>query len=190
MLRVRENRRELSRRIESLRLAIGVIFALLASGYWYIQIVRGDYFFALSENNRLRSVRIHAPRGYVLDRHGSVLVDNEPAYTLHLYRKEARDLVASIDLAVSVLRLPRDQVRTGVERGLREPEFLRIPIAENLGIEEVAAIEAHAPEHPEFAITVSQRRLYSRGPEAAHALGYLAEASPDQVHPGEDGYRP
>src|SRR5713226_9448416 len=92
VLRVRENRRELSRRVETLRLAVGVVFALLAFSYWYVQIVRGDYFFALSENNRLRSVRINAPRGYVLDRHGGILVDNEPAYTLHLYRREAKDL--------------------------------------------------------------------------------------------------
>ena len=138
MLRVRENRRELSRRVETLRLAVGVVFALLAFGYWFVQIVRGDYYFALSENNRLRSVRINAPRGYVLDRRGKILVDNEPAYTLHLYRKEARNLQASIDLAVQVLKLPRDQVRGRVERGLRDPEFLPIPIAENLGIEEVA----------------------------------------------------
>ena len=189
MLRVRENRKELSRRIEAARLMVGIVFALLASCYWYLQIVRGDYYFGLSENNRLRSVRINAPRGYVLDRHGRILVDNEPAYTLHLYRKEAKDLNASIDLAARVLNLSREQILARVERGLKEPEFLPIPIAENLGIDEVASIESHALEHPEFAITVSQRRLYSRGTEAAHALGYLSETSPDQVRSHEEGYR-
>ncbi len=189
MLKVRENRTELNRRIETARVAVGAVFALLATVYWYVQIVRGDYYYALSENNRIRSVRITAPRGYVLDRRGRVLADSEPSYTLHLYRREAYDLNASIDLAVSVLKLPREQVRARVERGLRDPEFLPIPIAENLGIEEVASIEARAPEHPEFAITVSQRRLYTRGPSAAHALGYLSEASPEQIRAGENGYR-
>ncbi|HTD51455.1 MAG TPA: penicillin-binding protein 2 [Thermoanaerobaculia bacterium] len=189
MLKVRENRRELTRRIERVRLATGVIFAGLAFCYWYVQIVRGDYYFALSENNRIRSVRINAPRGYVLDRQGAVLVDNEPAYTLHLYRKEAKDLNASIDLAAQILKLPREQVRARVGRGLRDPEFLPIPIAENLGIEEVASIEARAPEYPEFAITVSQRRLYSHGTSAAHALGYLSEASAQQIRAAESGYR-
>src|SRR4029077_1337828 len=127
--------------------------------------------------------------GYVLDRRGKILVDNEPAYTLHLYRKEARNLQASIDLAVQVLKLPRDQVRARVGRGLRDPEFLPIPIAENLGIEEVASIEARAPEYPEFAITVSQRRLYSPATSAAHALGYLSEASAQQIRAAESGYR-
>jgi penicillin-binding protein 2 len=189
VLRVRDNRQGLNRRIERARVLVGAVFAMLAMAYWYTQIVRGDYYYTLSENNRIRSVRINAPRGYVLDRNGAVLVDNEPAYTLHLYRREARNLASSIDLAATVLRLPREQVKARVDRGLREPEFVPIAIAENLGIEEVAAIEAHAPEHPEFAITVSQRRLYTHGPSAAHVLGYLSEASLEQVKSIEAGYR-
>jgi penicillin-binding protein 2 len=189
VLKVRENRTALNQRMERARVVVGLVFAILATSYWYVQIVRGDYYFALSENNRIRSVRINAPRGYVLDRNGAVLVDNEPAYTLHLYRKEAKNISSSIDLAAQVLKLPREQVRARVERGLRDPEFLPITIAENLGIDEVAAIEVRAPEHPEFAITVSQRRLYTRGASAAHVLGYLSEASLEQVKAVENGYR-
>ncbi|MGH9400388.1 MAG: hypothetical protein ACRD00_08455, partial [Thermoanaerobaculia bacterium] len=142
MLKVRDDRRLLGRRIEGARVAVGAAFALLAIAYWYIQISRGEYYFALSENNRLRSVKLTAPRGYVLDRKGSVLVENEPAYNLQLDRREARDIGSAIDLASSVLQAPREQVQARVRRGLRDPEFLPIPIAENLGIEEVASIEA------------------------------------------------
>ncbi|MCA1580292.1 MAG: penicillin-binding protein 2 [Acidobacteria bacterium] len=189
MLRVRENRQGINRRIEWSRILVGAVFAILATSYWYTQIVRGDYYYTLSESNRIRSVRINAPRGYVLDRNGAILVDNEPAYTLHLYRREAKNLPSSIKLAAEVLKIPPEQVKARVDRGLRDPEFLPITIAENLGIEEVAGIEAHAPEHPEFAITVSQRRLYTHGASAAHALGYLSEASLDQVKATENGYR-
>ena len=182
MLRIREDRQAVARRIEIARVAVGTILSLLAVAYWTIQIVRGDYYFSLSENNRIRAVKITAPRGYVLDRHGAALVENEPAYTLHLYRREAKDLDASVDFIVDLLGLNRDQVRSRVERGRRDPEFVPIPIAENLGIEEVAAVEARAAEHPEFAITVSQRRLYKHGGSAAHALGYLCrgDARADQ----------
>src|SRR5437870_13362749 len=126
MLRVREDRRELARRIEAARIGVGMVFALIAVVYWYTQIVRGDHYFTLSENNRIRSVRIMAPRGYVLDRHGSILVDNQPGYTLHLYRREARTLEASIDFAAEVLKVPHDQVRVRVQGGLRDPEILPV----------------------------------------------------------------
>jgi penicillin-binding protein 2 len=181
VLRIREDRQALLRRIEISRMGVGTILSLLAIAYWIVQIVRGDYYFTLSENNRFRSVKITAPRGYVLDRNGAPLVENEPAYTLHLYRREAHDLDASIAFIVDLLKLDPDQVRSRVERGRRDPEFVPISVAENLGIEEVAAVQAHAIEHPEFAITVSQRRLYKHGGAAAHTLGYLSEATPDQI---------
>jgi penicillin-binding protein 2 len=181
MLRIREDRQGVVRRIEVSRVAVGAVLSMLAVAYWFIQIVRGDYYFSLSENNRIRAVKVTAPRGYVLDRNGAVLVENEPAYTLHLYRREARNLEASIDFIVNLLELDREQVTSRVERGRRAPEFVPIPIAENLGIEEVAKVEARAIDHPEFAITVSQRRLYKHGGAASHALGYLAEATPEQI---------
>jgi penicillin-binding protein 2 len=188
MLKVRENRRELSSRIEIARIAVGAVFAVLAVAYWYVQIVRGGYYFELSENNRIRSVKLTAPRGYVLDRNGSVLVENEPAYSLQLYRRDTKDLDASVDFAVRQLGLPPDAIRARLVRGRRYPEFVPIPIAENLTLEEVAAIEARAPEHPEFAIAVSQRRLYKRGGSASHVLGYLAEATPDQIKSSGNAY--
>jgi penicillin-binding protein 2 len=181
MLRVRDNRRELSRRVEIGRIGVGTVFALLAIAYWYVQIVRGEHYYTLSENNRIRSVKINAPRGYIFDRNGVALVENEPAYNLQLYRREARDLASSQEFAASVLELPPEQVRARVERALKGPEFVAIPIAENLGLEEVASIEVRAPEHPEFAVTVSQRRRYAHGVSASHALGYLAEATAEQI---------
>jgi len=190
MLRVRENRRDLSRRVEIARFAVGAVFALLAFSYWYVQIVRGDYYYTLSENNRIRSVKITAPRGYIFDRNGVALVQNEPAYNLHLYRREAKNLAGSERFAVGALRLPPEQVHARVERALRYPEFVAVPIAENLGLEEVATIEARAPEHPEFAVAISQRRLYAQGVVAAHALGYLAEATADQIKATGEAHAP
>jgi penicillin-binding protein 2 len=187
-MRVRENRRELSRRIEVARVLVGAVFALLAVSYWYVQIARGEYYFGLSENNRLRSVKVTAPRGFIFDRNGVALVENEPAYNLQLYRRETKDLPGSEAFAVGVLKLPLEQVRARVERALRNPEFEAVPIAENLRIEEVASIEARAPEHPEFAVAVSQRRLYAHGVVASHALGYLAEATADQIKAAPGGY--
>jgi len=189
MLRIREDRQSLVRRIEIARVGVGAALSLLAVAYWFVQIVRSEYYFNLSENNRIRAVKITAPRGYVLDRNGAVIVENEPAYTLHLYRREARDLDASITFIADLLGLNVDQVRYRVERGRRDPEFVPIAIAENLGLEEVAAVEARAVEHPEFAITVSQRRLYKHGGSAAHALGYLSEATPEQIKSAGNIYR-
>ena len=163
-------------------MAVGTLLSLLAVAYWIVQIVRGEYYFSLSENNRIRAVKITAPRGYVLDRNGATLVENEPAYTLHLYRREAKDLEASVGFHRGPARPePRAGALARRARRAGTPSSSRSRSPRTSGIEEVAAVEARAAEHPEFAITVSQRRLYKHGGAAAHALGYLSEATPEQI---------
>ena len=57
-------------------LVIISIFARL----FYIQIFQGSDFKKLSDNNRIRTITIHAPRGVILDRNGKPLVYNVPGF--------------------------------------------------------------------------------------------------------------
>src|SRR5512142_679309 len=110
MARSSEDRESFHRMIEVAFIAAAFSFAAMATAYWYTQIVRGDYYFRLSENNRLRSVAVTAARGVIYDRRGVALAENEPSYTLYLYRRETKNLSASIDTAVALLGLPREDV--------------------------------------------------------------------------------
>jgi len=53
-------------------LAFGVIFFRL----WYLQVLSGDKYEAKANDNRVREIKVQAPRGEVVDRDGRVLVDN------------------------------------------------------------------------------------------------------------------
>ncbi len=57
-------------------LFVGVVFLL--TRMLDLQIVKGAYYRNLSENNRLRSVVVQAPRGKIYARGGEVLADNTP----------------------------------------------------------------------------------------------------------------
>ena len=52
-------------------LAFGVIFFRL----WYLQVLSGDQYEAKANDNRVREIKVQAPRGEVVDRDGRVLVD-------------------------------------------------------------------------------------------------------------------
>jgi penicillin-binding protein 2 len=56
------------------------ISAVLLFRIFYVQIVRGDYYQALSDVNRTRTKIIHAPRGVIFDRNNVPLVFNIPGY--------------------------------------------------------------------------------------------------------------
>lgn len=62
-----------------------IICLVLVLGFFLVrlfnlQVLRSDYYRGLSDENRLRSVVIPAPRGIIFDRHGNPLVQNSPAF--------------------------------------------------------------------------------------------------------------
>ena len=88
----------------ALRVAIlgGVAFALFAVIFfrlWYLQVLSGDKFLAQATVNRVRELRIQAPRGKIVDRSGRVIVRNRRAVVVELdpstLPDEERDLAAT-----------------------------------------------------------------------------------------------
>ena len=53
-----------------------VMFAVIFFRLWYLQMLSGDKYLAEANNNRVREIKVQAPRGEILDRDGRVLVDN------------------------------------------------------------------------------------------------------------------
>src|SRR5437764_6633093 len=67
----------------SLALRIGVlgtlalvVFAVLFLRLWALQVLSGAQYLRAAQNNQLRTVRLPAPRGPILDEFGHVLVTN------------------------------------------------------------------------------------------------------------------
>lgn len=61
-------------------LILSLVFALLVMRLFTLQIVRASYYSRLSDENRIRTVLIPAPRGIIFDRNGNALVRNIPAF--------------------------------------------------------------------------------------------------------------
>src|SRR5258705_2093577 len=52
------------------------IFSVLFLRLWYVQVLSGDKYRNQANDNRIREIRVQAPRGNILDRNGKVLVAN------------------------------------------------------------------------------------------------------------------
>ncbi len=176
-----EDRRPLLGRIQGLGRGTWAILAVLVGVYWVNQVLRGEEFARQAENNRLRSVPVTAPRGFILDRSGTVLAENEPSFTLLLYRRETKDLDRSLRFVADLFGASVEDLRRRVERDRSYYDFVPVALEENLTIGEVSAIEAHALEHPELVVQTTERRVYRQGTVAAHLLGQLGEATAEQV---------
>src|SRR5918997_5646136 len=58
----------------------GVIFFRL----WYLQVLSGDDYVQAARENRERSIKVQAPRGEIVDRHGQELVQNRTSMSIKL----------------------------------------------------------------------------------------------------------
>ncbi|MFQ5525294.1 MAG: penicillin-binding protein 2 [Thermoanaerobaculia bacterium] len=177
MMEIREHREVLLRRLPTLRVGFLVVVVVIASCYWFVQVVHGTHYRERAENNRLRKAPIKAPRGLIYDRESRPLVENIPSYRLLVDRSRSTDFADSLEFAAAILNRPAVELRETVERARGVSRFKPLLLAEDLSLAEVARFSVEALEHPEFEIDVEHLRLYRHGPLTAHALGYLGEAT-------------
>ncbi len=167
-----------------LGLCVGLAGLLLRA--WHLEVLRGSYYRALSEDNRVRLVRLHPLRGLIYDRHGTPIVTNTPTFGLYLipeYLRNPNNVVERLSRLVSIE--PAETMRrlaTTQSGGLPQP----VKVREGLGFAEVAVIEAARETLPGVEIVLEARRDYPYGALAAHLLGYTGEASPEWLSRDRD----
>lgn len=170
-------------------IAVTVMIGLLVivGQLWYLQVLEGGHFLDASDKNRTRVRPIAAPRGILFDRHGVPLVDNRPAFTLSLIPRELdRDVErrdAVLGRVASLLHIPFEELVDAVQRVAPE-SFQPVRIRRGLTLEDVAKVEEWKLELPGVIVEVEPQRAYPTSRFAAHLLGYVREASDEQLKQG------
>ncbi|HEX5758400.1 MAG TPA: penicillin-binding protein 2 [Thermoanaerobaculia bacterium] len=177
-------------RVGLMSLIVTGLLGAIAVSFWFVQIVHGESYRELAENNRLRKLPMEAPRGLIHDRHGRLMVENIPSYNLLVDRSRTQDLGRSLRFAAEVLRRPLPELQALLESYRAVPEFKPVLLAESLTLSEVARIGVAGLEYPELEVEVRHLRLYRHGEQTAHVMGYLAEASEAEIAASQGALRP
>jgi penicillin-binding protein 2 len=154
---------------------------------WYLQVLEGGRFQEASDKNRIRIRPIAAPRGILFDRNGLPLVDNRPAFTLSLIPRELdRDPAkrdATLGRLAVLLQIPFQELEDAVSK-VSPDSFLPVRIRRGLSIADMQKVEEWKLELPGVIVEVEPQRVYPNSRFAAHLLGYVREASDDQLKQG------
>ena len=152
------------------------MFGVLAAAFFRLQVIRSDRFQVQSEENRLRSVRILAPRGLVTDRNGVVLVENVPGYSVALLGASSESLEVTLDRLAPIL--PTDSAtRANILARYRMAPSEPVMVQRNAPFEVVSALEEQRPWNPGLVIESDPKRRYPFGEVTAHVVGYVGEIS-------------
>lgn len=173
-------------RLRLLACVLGLAFLVVGGQLANLQILSGERLAALSDRNRLRLRPIAAPRGILFDRTGLPLVDNRPAFTLIVVPRDVPDLGALVARLAELLPVPESELRDRLARVSSDSPW-PIRLSRGLTLDEVARIEEWRLELPGVTIEVEPQRAYPGAQFAAHLLGYVREASDQDL--GRNGAR-
>jgi penicillin-binding protein 2 len=89
MIQLPEDRRppltpQLALRVAVLGSVALALFAIIFFRLWFLQVLSGDKYLAEAKVNRVRDVLIPAPRGEIVDRNNTLLVDSKPAIAVQI----------------------------------------------------------------------------------------------------------
>src|SRR5579883_2051630 len=164
------------RRLGVLLAVIAGLLGVLALRLWQVQIVQGEYYLRLSEENRLRVTPIAAPRGLIVDRRGRPLVENRPAFTVAVLPTEFRHPDGEIPVLSRILGVDPAEVARKLNEARARP-FAPVPLRRDVPKEVVAAVEESRIDLPGVVVEAEPVREYPYHELAAHLLGYVGEVS-------------
>jgi penicillin-binding protein 2 len=161
------------------------IFSVLFLRLWYVQVLSGDKYRNEANDNRIREIRVQAPRGEILDRNGKVLVANRTELAVQVSpenlpppgperSRELRQLAEVTDMKP---RRIRKALRDGDRAAPGGPVILR----KGLGVDKVYYLRENQSSFPGVSVERVFTREYRQGAIAAHLFGNVGEVTAEQL---------
>ena len=197
MLSSNQVRRLREGRFAQLGALVGLGFALVVVGLLRLQIVQHGQYAELSKENRVRLEVLRAPRGAIYDRHGELLADSAPSFSI-VFRPFPAESVRTVKLTQSLdwvsrvaelVELDTLEIRRRVLQANRSGQSALLRHGAPFAL--MAAVEETRAELPGIEVQVEPLRHYPHGTLAAHLLGYAGEVNDVELDSLSDqGYRP
>jgi penicillin-binding protein 2 len=174
-------------------LALGV-FAVLFLRLWALQVLSGNRYLAQANDNRVRTLRLEAARGPILDRSGHILVENVPGTRLELWPADLpKTWHAQLKELQALSKVTGTSV-TGMVAQLKQhgsDPLTPIVIQRGLRQDQIYYLEERAAQFPGVQTQDSYLRKYPYQSLAAQVLGYVGQISEQEYKQRKKaGYQP
>jgi penicillin-binding protein 2 len=175
-----ENRMFLSRIVVAFALIILIIAGLVVR-LVYLQIVGHEHYATLSKDNRIKISPLPPTRGIIYDRHGRMLAQNVPTYSLELIPEQIENLDETLRQLQQLLNISDEKIDLFQKQRKRNKAFTTTPLLQNLTEEDVAKFAVVRPYYPGVDIYVRLVRYYPYGDLTAHVVGYVGRINEQEL---------
>ncbi len=172
-------------RLVRIAFCVAGTFCLIFIRLFYLQVIQGEELRRLSENNCIRLQSTDPSRGMIFDRNGIRLVDNRPAFDLHIVLKDAKPVEQTVKKLSKYINVPESELMSKIENDKTVSSYKPILLKKDIGRDALAAIEVRKFDLPGVVVDVKPRRHYIERQTASHLIGYLSEINADELNSGK-----
>jgi penicillin-binding protein 2 len=172
---------------ERFKFIYGILFigiGVLLSRMVYLQVVNGDQMRQYAEENRIKRVKIPAPRGMLFDRYGKLLVDNRPAFNVLItpqYLNESGRPKQVLEKLSTLIHTPLAEIEKRLQKAKSQATFMPVVIKDNLTRDEVAELETWKIDMPGVQVEMAISRSNLSRDVGSNLYGYIGKVSQPEL---------
>ncbi|VDC28359.1 penicillin-binding protein 2 [Pseudogemmobacter humi] len=157
--------------------AMTAMVAALGVRMRYLQVDQAEEFKLLAEENRVNIRLIPPMRGLIQDRNGKLIAGNEQNYRVVITREDAGDVDLVLHRLAGLIPMTAEELDSTLEEVKRNSAFVPVIVKDRLSWQDFSKVAINAPALPGVVPEVGLSRIYPRGYDFAHVVGYVGAVS-------------
>ena len=163
-----------------------VIFFVILSRLFWLQVIKGNEYNAIAKGNRIRQRIIPAERGIIYDRFGTPLVTNIASYNLYFIPADLpTDKTYLINQLAKILEKDPIEINN-IFNSIDVNSYQPVLITNNLRHKQIIALKTIEDELAGIELSIEPQRKYIEDSGLAHILGYVGKINQEELKTKND----
>ena len=171
----------INRRVFILSLAKGIVFTGILARLFTLQISDNKKYLTLSDKNRLREWRLPPVRGEFKDYFDKTIAGNIEVYQLHVIPEQVENFKYLMVRLKNILPLSNKEFAKIIKKKNQQKPWETLIISENLTWDQFSKVNFYLHELSGAKPVLSVARSYPFKENYTHVLGYVAQASENDL---------
>ena len=171
----------INRRMFIIGAAKFIVFTGIIARLFSLQITENKKYLTLSDKNRLREWKLPPIRGEFLDYFGKIIAGNLEVYQLHIIPEEVEDFKYLMVRLKEILLINNHEFNKIIKRKNSQKSWETLIISKNLTWEQFAKVNYYLHDLIGAKPVLSISRNYPFNENYTHVLGYVSEASQNDM---------
>jgi penicillin-binding protein 2 len=150
-----------------------LLFICLLGRLFYLQIIKGDEYIAISKQQSVRNIYERAPRGIIYSAGNTALVENEFTYSALYYPHDNHKTPSDQVIKELTEILKKEIIKPAADKYLKYDKAIKL--VDNLTMEEMFKIQEKRSSLEGVSVVKEFRRIYRYPEISSHIIGYTGE---------------